>query len=400
MTGYRRQKVLLKIVPDLPFFRRSVSRIKIFLVNRHTLPEHDVEAAEEDWIKKYIILENCKKRWPKATSNINCLIDKVFEDIPFYREARNKGNEEYLGRIRSDMIFCYFAYGYTTNEYFAFRLENKGFRERKNFISNRLRIEFRCRMNDLLRADIFYDKEKTYKQFKKYFKREAITVSRPEHYTRFQNFVKKYPVFVKKAVFEAQGRGVELVELNRLNITDKEYFRCLINKGRHILEERIVQSSELAAFNESSVNTVRAITFNTRKGIVVPYCTIRTGRPGSFVDNGGAGGIQACIDFNTGVIITEGYDEYGGKYAMHPGTGIAFRGYQLPEWEQLQKIIKEAASQISSVKFIGWDLAHTRNGWSIVEGNESCFVIAWQMINNQGMKRIFEDIMKDMDLIV
>ena len=52
------------------------------------------------------------------------------------------------------------------------------------------------------------------------------------------------------------------------------------------------------------------------------------------------------------------------------------------------------------IKFIGWDLAHTKDGWVIVEGNENCYVIAQQMIMDQGMRDIFEKIMKDMDLII
>ena len=66
----------------------------------------------------------------------------------------------------------------------------------------------------------------------------------------------------------------------------------------------------------------------------------------------------------------------------------------------MQSLVKETASKMPLIKFIGWDLAHTKDGWVIVEGNENCYVIAQQMIMDQGMRDIFEKIMKDMDLII
>ena len=67
---------------------------------------------------------------------------------------------------------------------------------------------------------------------------------------------------MKKEVFEAQGVSVELVDLTAGKISEKELFKSLIQKGKHILEEKIEQASELSAFNVSSVNTVRAVTFS------------------------------------------------------------------------------------------------------------------------------------------
>ena len=181
-------------------------------------------------------------------------------------------------------------------------------------------------------------------------------------------------------------------------MTVEMLFQSIVNSGRHILEERLIQTTELSAFNESSVNTIRAITFNTKHGIRVPYCTIRTGKPGAFVDNGGAGGIQACIDFQTGRIITDGFDESGNEYVSHPSSGTVFKGYQLPDWKQLQSLLTNIALKVPLIRFIGWDLAHTKDGWTIVEGNENCYIIAQQMIRDKGMKREFEKLMDDMDL--
>ena len=401
MPNDNKQNALIRKLPDKAPFRKAVSALKIKLTNRHSLKRSDVTAGEAEWSAKVRITEQCRKRWAKSAAYIDSQIDSAFDSLPLYAGMKkDPEKQKELAEIRTDMTFCYFAYGFTPQEFFSFRLRDKGISERSEFISSRLRLTYRCRMNDLLKAEIFNDKTKTYSRFKKYYKRSATLISSPEHYERFQRFVKKFPVFVKKQCFEAQGNSVALVDIRQCGMSERELFDSLIAQGKHILEEKIVQSPELAAFNESSVNTVRVVTFVTKKGIVVPYCTLRTGRPGSFVDNGGAGGVQACIDYETGIIATDGFDEIGGVYADHPSSGTTFKGYQLPDWDQLHKLISEIAVEVPQIHFIGWDLAHTKDGWVMVEGNENCYIIAKQMIDDKGLRSVFENIMKDMDLVI
>ena len=401
MPNDNKQNALIRLLPDIAPCRKAVSAMKIKLTKRFSLPEAEVKAGESDRAEKERIVREYSAKWEKGAKSINKQIKAAFADLPLYAEmAKDPAQAKELEDIRTDMIFCYFAYGFTPIEYFSFRLRDKDMQTRSTFISSRLRMVFRCKMNDLLKAEIFNDKTKTYLRFKKYFKRSAIAISKPEDFALFQKFVKKFPVFVKKQCFEAQGHSVELVDLAACGKTEQQLFDSLIAQGKHILEERIVQSPAMAAFNESSVNTVRAITFVTKKGIVIPYCTLRTGRPGSFVDNGGAGGVQAAIDFETGVIQTDGFDEIGGVFADHPASGTTFKGFQLPDWPQLQALVREAATVVPQIHFIGWDLAHTEKGWVIVEGNENCYIIAKQMIEDKGLRSVFENIMKDMDLVI
>ena len=296
------------------------------------------------------------------------------------------------------MLFKYFAYGFQPNEYFAFRLDQKDTEKIREFISGRLRMKYRCQMNNILQAHIFNDKSQTYEYFKEYYRRQVIAIEKPEDLNKFLEYVDEHPVFVKKQVYLAQGNSVELVDIRKIDESRSEYFHKLIKIGKHVLEEKIVQTADMAQFNDSSVNTVRAITFNTKHGFKVPYCMIRTGRPGAFVDNSGAGGVQAEIDFNTGKVISDGFDELGGKYQVHPASGTRFKGFELPDWEQLKKLIFSSASRVPQIGFIGWDLAHTKDGWVIVEGNENCYIIALQQIRDAGMRSEFEELMEDMNL--
>ena len=386
MANENKQNRIVKFFPNWSVFRRVASKTKIKTTYKFALSESDVLRGEKSNEEKHKILEECKAKWPDATSRIDNEIDNIFQTISFYKNENIN-----LDKTRVDMLFKYFAYGFQPNEYFAFRLDNKTSDQVRQFISGRLRMKYRCQMNNILQAYIFNDKAETYKKFKEYYHREVVAIEKVDDFSKFQEFVNKHQVFVKKQVYLAQGESVELVDMSKIKATEKEYFESLIQKGKHILEEKISQTADMAQFNESSVNTIRAITFNTKHGVKVPYCMIRTGRPGAFVDNSGAGGIQAEIDFETGVVVSDGFDELGGNYIEHPASGIRFKGYKLSDWEQLKELIFSAAEKVPQVKFIGWDLAHTKDGWVIVEGNENCYIIALQQIRDTGMRSVLKN---------
>jgi len=126
---------------------------------------------------------------------------------------------------------------------------------------------------------------------------------------------------------------------------------------------------------------------------------MRFGRNGSIVDNAGAGGIFAGIDTKTGVINTDGYDRLYDVYKTHPDSGTAFRGLQLPEWESMLSIVKEASSRLPNIHYVGWDMAYSKNGWLIIEGNGMSQIIAPQFIYQKGIKKEILGYMSDMDLI-
>ena len=147
----------------------------------------------------------------------------------------------------------------------------------------------------------------------------------------------------ENSIAKSGNMKVQEFDIKDIANSEADYFEKLISSGTWLLEERVIQRKEMGCFNESSVNTVRCMTFKTRDGIVVPYCFMRTGRNGAFVDNGGSGGLLMGIDVTNGVVDTDALDEYGVKYETHPDSGIAFKGFVIPEWGELLAICKNAA---------------------------------------------------------
>lgn len=170
--------------------------------------------------------------------------------------------------------------------------------------------------------------------------------------------------------------------------------------GKTILEEPIQQSVVMKRLNRSSVNSVRVITLKTDKGIEILDTFLKIGREGSFVDNGGAGGLLVGIDKATGRLSTEARDEFANMFEVHPDSGVTFVDYQLPDWDQLVSIAKNISSQSHHVSYIGWDFAHTDNGWIVVEGNGGSQLIGPQIVFQEGMKKRFLQLAERVESIV
>lgn len=289
-------------------------------------------------------------------------------------------------KLICDILFWHFVYGFTVNEFFCYDFYDKSPEERYAYISDREIIMFGYEVNDIDEMQIFSDKMQTYEAYKKYYKRDAICICMKDDLSAFIEFIKQHPKFVKKEVREACGRSVELIDTTKLNIDEFLLFNSLISKGKTILEEPIIQGSEMNRLNFSSVNTIRCITLVKNNEIKIPYCFAKIGREGAFIDNGAAGGILVGIDCENGVFATDGIDEFGRKYVVHPDTGMKLKGFQVPEWKDMLEICKEMAEKKSSVKFIGWDMAYSNKGWVVVEGNNLSEAIGPQSTFGRGIK--------------
>lgn len=290
-------------------------------------------------------------------------------------------------KLINDILFWYFVYGFSVNEYFCYNFLSKTAQERHTYVSDREIIMFGYEVNDIDKMQILSDKILTYKMFKDYYRRDAICINKKDDFYLFVEFVEKHPKFVKKEVREACGRSVELIDMTNMeDIDESNLFNFLISRGKTILEEPIIQNSKMSRLNSSSVNTIRCITLLDNDEIKIPYCFAKIGRQGAFIDNGAAGGILVGIDCKSGIFVTDGIDELGRRYKMHPDSGIELIGFQVPEWKQMKKLCKEMSKKIPSVKFIGWDMAYSEKGWVVVEGNSLSEAIGPQSTFGKGIR--------------
>lgn len=389
------KKIIIRsIMSKTPLFvRRALTKRQISKMLTFMMPEEEVLKCDADAAYKARYLEQHKNNFSKRAASLTRSIDKALERHPG-KDGLDESRKELL---RKQMEYAFFAYGFYPDEFIFFDLggANSELDRFRSFVSETERWTFRFAANDFSNG-FLADKAAVYSRFSRFYGREALVVKRDDDYEAFKNFVAKHPSFVWKKASSSRGDGVQLVEVS----SDTEtLFRSIRSEGKALLEERIKQSDELAAFNGSSINTVRVSTYFTRSGVKCVHGFFRMGRNGSFVDNAAKGGIFVVYDVSDGRILTDGFDEYGGLYETHPDTGTPFKGYCFPDWEEATKLCRSVAQELPQMKYVSFDLAHTTTGWVIVEINSSGQYLH-QAGQKEGFRKELRALIDDMDLMV
>ena len=218
--------------------------------------------------------------------------------------------------------------------------------------------------------------------------------------TDFQKFIRKNRRFIAKPLTSGCGNGVKVIDGSKFS-DEKALAEALIKeyckgiRGGFIVEELIKQDERMAAFHPSSVNTLRLTTarFDDRVEIIHPF--MRIGRGGKVVDNGGAGGLLANINPDTGTIFVC-MDENAIEYVKHPDSRLDIIGFEIPRWEEAVALAKELATVVKGQRWTGWDLALSDKGWVMVEGNAMSQFVGWQIPTQKGFMPEAQQILKEL----
>ncbi|MGH0037135.1 MAG: sugar-transfer associated ATP-grasp domain-containing protein [Myxococcota bacterium] len=141
--------------------------------------------------------------------------------------------------------------------------------------------------------------------------------------------------------------------------------------GSFLVESYLVQHPDYAAFNPSSVNTLRLWTLQPLGGdpkVVLGY--LRIGRQGSLVDNQCSGGIVAPVDLDTGLLraALDGLPERR-EYPSHPDHGAAIEGQKACRLDEAVSLARHALGAFPKLRFAGFDIAMTGEGPAVIEMN-------------------------------
>jgi len=325
------------------------------------------------------------------------------------KEIRDKTTLKLPEEIENEMyrtIYFYWAYGCTTSEYYFLELGDKTYDEIKEYILQREKVVYRNHLNRFEDAHILNNKWETYCLFRDFYGRDVILIRDESDYPEFCKFVDKHPEFVVKPPDMGGGKGVhksrierELSDTERRRLFHEILSECEQNKKRYlrgkengvILEELINQVPELAAFHPQSINAVRATTIRLGNTVHIFHPWFKFGRGGNFLTSALYGTLDAGIDPDTGIIYTNGYSENNECFEKHPDTGLQIPGFQIPRWKDLVETVTTLALKLDTIRYVGWDMVLTENGWIIMEGNFSGDCM-WQLYEKKGSKKEFEDL--------
>lgn len=292
----------------------------------------------------------------------------------------------------ADYVWSVLRYGASAADYFEYEFYNKKHALKKQFVCYKYKTQFYHKLNDYSKASIFGDKVKFLQHFERYIKREWVDAKNCS-YEEFEAFVKRHPEFIAKPQNLSCGKGVTRIDsfddINRL------YNRMKYEEN--LIEEIIIQHPAMSQLNSSSVNTVRVGTVMIGDEVKILGTALRCGVAGETIDNFCAGGILAKVDSETGIVISDGINVKHERFYRHPTSRIFFHGFQIPNWNKVTDLVRNASKEISGVGYIGWDVAIRADDAVLIEGNFEGMLSLFQVPTGEGIKAKVDGILDELD---
>lgn len=211
----------------------------------------------------------------------------------------------------------------------------------------------------------------------------------------FAKFLKKYEsqLLVFKQVFGCSGETVKVVKIEDGKVVTwggrkyapAEFLSMLTNKkaSNWIVQEYIVQHPKMKRLNETSVNTLRFITFHTGDDIsIFPIIMMRYGVPGALVDNSSLG-VGVDID---GTVMKWAFDlKSKTRLRCHEA------GMEIPYFREAIDLVRHMHINIPEIFTVGWDVCITPSGPHIIEGNDGWDVVLHQAFDGCKMRNFWNE---------
>lgn len=165
-------------------------------------------------------------------------------------------------------------------------------------------------------------------------------------------------VVLKPSVGGSSGKGILFIK-SFSSLSAEEKKSAIENAGEDfIAQKRLKISPVYSAFNPSSVNTVRVITYIIGGKVFHVPLVLRMGRDGKNVDNIHSGGISVGIN-DDGTLLKDAYElNYGDKkaiYLKHPDSEVVFEGYRLSKIPEIIESAEKLHGRFPHLGIISWD---------------------------------------------
>lgn len=305
------------------------------------------------------------------------------------------------GASVSDRLWC-IKHGFTISSYHLYGPENvrKNYRD---YISERQYLKmhpfngaFSVWIDDKLTMKHVFSKYDYYLP-KYYFHIEDEEVLRltncPDHVTEgFEGIIQlleEQRILAAKQLWGSCGDGFYRLEykdgvffVTGSPVSREEMVQLLKGLNHYIITEFIRNHAAIFNIWPDATNTVRIMIAKNGETPVLMRSFIRFGNAKSNgVDNAHAGGIEAIIDEETGKILFAvqlDSQNYPIRIEQHPNSGVSFN-IQIPFWHEITDKCKEICRNYPELKYWGFDIAVTQDGFKILEINSLPGLMAAQL---------------------
>lgn len=301
--------------------------------------------------------------------------------------------------IVDDYKNLYETKGLTRDEYYDFEFEKRSDDFRKSFLGLNEQRFYLDYLNPVRYYSLARNKYIAHKMLENtgvrksqlycYYMPEARYIKSDENAANIQEVLhileaKSVNECVIKTTESSHGDNVWVIKAIEYNEDDAIMTRFddktiklseVLGKEPLIFESVVRQTKQFAAFNESSVNTVRFMTTLYPDGSAKVIATfIKIGRAGKCVDNAGDGGnVDVCVDTETGEVkYAIQYDGWRHikDIEKHPDSGNQLNGVVIENWDNIKAEVIKFQQAFPYCKAAGWDIAITDQGPVVIEVND------------------------------
>jgi len=279
-------------------------------------------------------------------------------------------------------------YNISILEFYQFDFINKTHEEKLKWAGTGTMYEFQLKANPPNCRAILDDKRLFAKKYAKFIPNTIYSIGDLND-KRIEELLKEKKLVFKEATGKC-GSGVLIKNTTELSKND---FTTFMQKHKFDMVETFIKQHEaINQLSPSAVNTIRIFTkIDQNDNYQVLGCRMRISVDCE-VDNLAAGNLAAPIDEKTGIICGPGIysDITKEKEKFHPITKTEIPGFQIPFWDDIKSMVKEASLMYPQNKSIGWDVVLTPTGPGLIEGNHDWCKLVWQLPVNKGLKKHLE----------
>lgn len=267
-----------------------------------------------------------------------------------------------------EFFYCFMRYGCLPRQFFQGGFWNKRANDRKDILTYRRFVKVMNTLNQAHDVHILENKAHFNRFFADYVHREWLLSSESTP-ADIASFIQRHGRVIIKPYDEMEGHGIYSIDASKINDIDAEAAK--LAKQQVMVEQILIQHPDMV-FGNTSVNTIRVHTILDRQGKGhILSCILRAGVGDTVVDNYCSGGAIYPVDVEQGIVIGKGKSHTGDSHLIHPQTDTVMLGYRIPNWAILREETVRAAERLPSLRIIGWDVAITKDGIALIEGNHN-----------------------------
>lgn len=165
-----------------------------------------------------------------------------------------------------------------------------------------------------------------------------------------------------------------------------EFFKGIspVGGSMWIIQKWLQQHPRLSAFNATSINTLRIVSYHTGLDVVISGASLLVGPEGSLINNPEAGNETLF-----GIGMDGKVSDCAYSFAAATMTPTHHAGETIPFFSEACALVRRAHAMIPEVFSVGWDVVITPDGPLLLEGNDGWSPRALQFPNQRGERSLW-----------